>query len=181
MATSELLMTNGTTPATPASGKTKLFINTSKQLSIVDDAGLVTAFEGIDTVTQSTPANPTGTSSTTGVMMGLAGTFTPVFTGRALIIICGDVNNGTNADGAKFQIRFGTGSAPANAAALTGTTAGALVNYTAAAAGQKCPFSLNAIITGLTLATAVWIDIGLAAVTAGTATINDVSISVVEI
>ena len=41
MATSELLVTNGATPATPASGKSKLFTNSNKGLDTVDDAGLV--------------------------------------------------------------------------------------------------------------------------------------------
>jgi hypothetical protein len=41
MAASELLLTNGATPATPASGKTKLFVTTLKKLATVDDAGLV--------------------------------------------------------------------------------------------------------------------------------------------
>jgi hypothetical protein len=43
MAASEVLLTNGATPATPAAGKNKLFFNSSKQLSQVDDAGLVRA------------------------------------------------------------------------------------------------------------------------------------------
>jgi hypothetical protein len=49
-----------------------------------------------------------------------------------------------------------------------------------AAAAQRLPFSLNAVVTGLTPATAYWIDVGLAAVTGGTAAIKNVSISVVE-
>lgn len=181
MAASEFLLTNGTTPATPASGKTKLFINSSKELSQVDDAGLVTIFGGIDAVSQATPANPTGTTSTTGVMMGLAGAITPVYTGRVLIIICGSVENGTINDGAKWQIRYGTGTAPVNTAALTGTTAGPLQTLTETVAAEIVPFCLSAIVTGLTLATAIWVDLSLAAVTGGTATILNVGISIVEI
>jgi hypothetical protein len=180
MAASELLMTNGGTPATPASGKTKLFINASKQLAQIDDAGLVTVPTGQNAQSQATPADPTGTTNTTGLMMGVAGAVTPVYTGRVLIMISGDVQSTLSGDGAKFQIRYGTGAAPANAAALTGTAVGGLVNMLAAANNQRVPFSLQAIVTGLTLATAIWIDIGLAAVTGGTAAIKNLSISAVE-
>lgn len=44
MAASELLITNGSTPATPASGKSKVFTNASKGLDTVDDAGLVRVY-----------------------------------------------------------------------------------------------------------------------------------------
>lgn len=131
---------------------------------------------------QATPANPTGTSSTTGVMMGLAGSITPSRSGKVLIQVSGDIFNATAiADGGKAQIRWGTGSAPTNGAALTGTTAGGLVQYIAATTAEKAPFSLNAVVTGLTLGTAVWIDLGLAAITGGTATVNDISISAIEL
>lgn len=134
-------------------------------------------------LSQSSPSDPTGTTDTTGKMMGLAGSFTPTSTGRALIVISGDIANGSVNDGAQVQIRYGTGSAPANAAALTGTTAGGVVKYNGASntAAIKFPFALNAIVTGLTVNTAYWIDIGLAAITAGTASIKDISISVVEV
>jgi hypothetical protein len=41
MATSELLVTYGATPATPASGKTKVYVTSGKQLACVDDAGTI--------------------------------------------------------------------------------------------------------------------------------------------
>jgi hypothetical protein len=44
MAASELLITNGATPATPASGKSKVFTNSNKGLDTVDDAGLVRVY-----------------------------------------------------------------------------------------------------------------------------------------
>jgi hypothetical protein len=43
------------------------------------------------------------------------------------------------------------------------------------------PFSVQAIVTGLSVATAYWLDLSLAAITGGTASIADVSISVIEI
>jgi hypothetical protein len=40
---------------------------------------------------------------------------------------------------------------------------------------------LNALVTGLTLSTTVWVDISLAAITGGTARVRDISISLVEL
>lgn len=134
-------------------------------------------------VSQSTPADPTSTSSTTGVMMGLNAAITPTGSGKILIIISGDSQNNTGGDGTKKQIRFGTGTAPINGAALTGTAAGGLqvdVNQQSSG-GQEQGFSLNAIVSGLTLSTAYWIDISLGAVTGGTASLKNLSISIIEI
>lgn len=130
---------------------------------------------------QASPSNPTGTADTTGKMMGLAGTITPATTGKILVIISGDISNGTILDGGKVQIRMGTGTAPANGDALTGTAYGGLVRSNTAVAGEFLPFSLNAIVSGLTLSTAYWIDVGLAAITGGTASVADISISAIEL
>jgi hypothetical protein len=42
------------------------------------------------------------------------------------------------------------------------------------------PFSITALITGLTIGTAVWIDLSLGANTGGTATVTSVAVSVNE-
>ena len=132
-------------------------------------------------VAQATPSNPTGTTSTTGVMMGLAGAITPTYTGAILIMVSGDITNSTAADGAKVQLRFGTGTTPTNGAALTGTACGGLVQLTPVpAAATKIPFSLHCIVTGQTLATALWLDVSLAAITGGTASIADLSVTASE-
>lgn len=132
---------------------------------------------------QSTPANPTGTANTTGVMMGLGALFTPVKSGSVMVMITGSLTNNTASDGAKGQIRYGTGAAPANGAALTGTAVGnqprALNN--ASTAALVTPVAFIAIITGLTLGTQYWFDIGLAAITGGTATLTDVTVDVIEL
>ena len=117
-------------------------------------------------------------------MMGLSASITPTSTGNLFIVISGDVDNSANSDGVAVQIRTGTGTPPANGAALTGTQRGGLVNYlngTNNASIIRVPFSLNAIATGSTLNTAVWIDISVAAVTGGTARVRNISISVIEI
>jgi hypothetical protein len=131
---------------------------------------------------QLTPGNPTGTTSTTGVMMGLSGSITPMKSGNILLIICGNMRNTANNGGVSATLRYGTGSAPANAAALTGTAAGSSVaSGSANAAAVNYPFSVQAVITGLTLSTAYWLDLGVAAVSSGTASVNNISISAIEL
>ena len=130
-------------------------------------------------------ANPVTTTSTTGVMMGIGAScsITPRKSGTILVIVTGDMDNATAADGAGIQIRYGTGTAPINGAALTGTTAGGLIKMTnvATVTGSRSPFSSNAIVAGLTIGTAYYIDVSLAAITGGTARIRDVIISAIEI
>ena len=139
-----------------------------------------------NTTSQKTPADPTTTTSLTGVMMGLSASITPVVSGKILILVSGDMDNNTDNDGVQVQIRTGTGSIPTNGAALTGNTQGGLVKMQLTRVGNdtiltRVPFSLNAIEVGLALNTAVWIDISLASITGGTARVRDVSISVVEL
>jgi hypothetical protein len=68
------------------------------------------------------PANPGGSSSTTGVMAGLAEEFTPVKTGKMLITITGMGGNGTPGT-ATFRVTgvIGTGTPPANGVAEPGS------------------------------------------------------------
>ena len=134
---------------------------------------------------QATPTDPATTNSTTGVMMGLSGAITPASSGTIMIIVSGDIDNSTQSDGAQTQIYTGTGAAPTNGAALTGTTRGGLVKIlngnVDAGDVMRFTFTCNAVITGLTVGTAIWVDIGLAAITGGTARIRDISISIIEI
>ena len=153
-----------------------------------NSAGTISSGGRYDNVTnsttsyQATPGDPTGATNTTGTMMGLAGAITPAITGVVLIQISGTIANATAiADGGKVQIRYGTGTAPSNGNTLMGTAVGGQVNYITATTAEKAPFSLNAIVSGLTLGTAIWIDLALAAVTGGTATVKNISISAIEI
>jgi len=131
--------------------------------------------------TNSSPGDPTGTTSTTGVMMGLAGAIT-TRSGRVVVIISGTIKNNTANDGAAVQIRYGTGSAPTNAAALTGTAVGALQRHVdAGVTNEEVPFSVSAVVTGLTGGTAYWLDVSLAAITGGTATITGVNVTAFDI
>jgi hypothetical protein len=113
-------------------------------------------------------------------MMGLAGSITPTGSGKILIIISGDLMMSGGGDEGRVQIRYGTGSAPANGAAATGTAAGALQRSNPGTGNDPIPFSVNAVVTGLTPSTAYWVDLTLQS-SSGTATIKDVSISIVEV
>jgi len=118
-------------------------------------------------------------------MMGLSSgtTFiTPSVTGRLIIFLCGTVFNATAiGDGASIGIRYGTGNGPANGAALTGTAVSTnFPKYVAATTAAKAPFGIFGFATGLTLGTAYYIDATLAAITAGTATIQDLTLCAVE-
>lgn len=120
---------------------------------------------------QAQPANPTAPASTSVfAMQGLAGAITPAKSGNILLIISGDFisNSVTAGDGIKTKLSYGTGTAPVNAAALTGTQVGNTLEYTndttVTAADVFVPFSQQAVITGLTLGTAYWLDIAAEAV-----------------
>ena len=184
--TSELIMSGGSAPATPGAGTAKIFINSSKNLAIIDDTGRILDLVNGPVVYSAAPANPTGTTNTTGLMMGLAGTITPALTGRILVTVTGTIfNTGTTiGNGGKTQLRFGTGSAPANAAALTGTAVGSVLTSVneSTTASTKQPFCCTALISALTLGTAYWLDLSLAQVGGGgTATIADLNFAVAEV
>ncbi len=149
--------------------------------TLLDSTGVPKRSVSSPQMVLSSPSNPTGTSNTTGLMMGLNVAFTPTTTGRVLVNLTGMLANNTIGDGASVQLRFGTGTAPINTAALTGTTVGVLKNMIASTAAGKQGVALSGIITGLTVGTAIWIDVGLKAVTGGTATLFDVDAVVIEL
>lgn len=140
---------------------------------------------------QANPADPATTTSVTGVMMGIGSVsvITPMATGKINIVVSGDIDNSGAGNGAQVQIRYGTGAAPANGTALTGTVLGGLVkivngNVTGLlglvlTVGRNS-FSLNGYIPDLIIGTAYWIDISLASITAGTSRVRDLSVSIIE-
>jgi hypothetical protein len=164
-------------------------VNGGTGISTSGTAGNILRSDGTNFVsqaintTQSSPADPAGVAFATGtVMMGLAGSVTPARSGKVLIIILGDITNSAASDGANIQIRYGTGAAPANAAAATGTATGGLYKYrNAGSAVPRGIFSIQSIVSGLTVGTTYWIDVTLAATIGGTASIADVTIIAIEL
>lgn len=134
-------------------------------------------------VSQYAPSNPTGTVSNVGVMMGISASFTPKYTGNVFITITSSATNTTINDGWLWQGRYGTGTAPVNGAAATGTTIANtnVQNSNLIAANSITSGSISGYITGLTLGTAIWIDILLLSVTGGTASLNGITIIVSEV
>lgn len=138
---------------------------------------------------QAQPADPTAPDSTAAYkMQGLAGAITPNKTGKVLVIMSGYIigSTVTAGDGILYQLSHGTGAAPANLAAITGTQDGAIQKYTngntVVAADIAIPFSIQVVLTGLTLGTAYWLDLAAKAVaTASSCGLKNVSISAVEV
>lgn len=119
------------------------------------------------------PGNPTGTTSGTGVMMGLGVTtcrITPVYSSRVFAVIDGSVLNSTVGALASFNVRFGTGAGPANGAAASGTAVTASTSTGNGGAVYQSGFSKSAVITGLTPGVAIWLDVSLAS-SGGTSTV----------
>jgi hypothetical protein len=110
-----------------------------------------------------TPASPTNLTSNSFLMFGLGSTFaiTPVKSGKVRFTIkYGPGGVGITALNS-FKIAYGTGAAPANGAAATGTVVGGTDQGGAFVSANGTPslINRNVIVTGLTLNTAYWFDI----------------------
>lgn len=126
------------------------------------------------TVFSANPAAPTGTTSGSFVMMGLGSTctITPAFSSRIYVSIFGRMANSSAGGNAAVAFRFGTGAAPANGAADTGTAVnGGTQGFRSVAAADPTPIALSGVITGRTPGVAVWFDAALVTGGVGTATI----------
>lgn len=159
---------------------TKISFTAAPQVAIVDLAEDMGPLTLANATLQTSPANPTGTTSATQVMMGLGSTctLTPVYSTRIHLMFQGSLNNAVTAAGSTTQARFGTGTAPTNGAAATGTTVGNTVISAVNPAAYLVPFSAGGIITGLTVGTAYWFDLGLSG-TSG-ASLTNLSFSAFE-
>jgi hypothetical protein len=145
----------------------------------------IVTFANTTPIYQATPTDPAGTTNTTGVMLGLGAIITPQYSGRVIIFVSGNLTNstGTAGNGAKVQIRYGTGTAPAAGAALTGTAQGSMQQSVLerAVANDLQTFGLHTFVTGLIVGTPIWFDLSIAAVAAGTALAKSINVSAMEI
>jgi hypothetical protein len=130
-----------------------------------------------------TPSNPAATTSATAVMMGLGSTiaFTPNQSTRLLIIISGQMGNTVAGDVVTAQLRYGTGTAPANGVAVTGTQIAGSQTITSVSAGQRSGLCLTCILPGLSIGTAYWFDLALNITTGGSGSVTGVNCSIAEI
>lgn len=103
---------------------------------------------------------PTLTASTSALMLGAAGSITPQGT-RIFVAIAGKYNNSASTTATlKLEGRYGTGTAPVQNAAVTGTAFGtAMTGLETAATARMIPFTLIGIVTGLTAGVAYWLDV----------------------
>lgn len=167
-----------------ANGETGLSVRT--KLNTIPNDG--TAFLSGSTA-QSSVAAPTAPASTSAYkMQGLAGSITPGTSGKVLIVISGTITSSTVTanDGIKYQISYGTGSAPSNSGNLAGTQVGTIQTYTnpvtIVAADVHVPFSTQAVVTGLTLGTAYWLDLAAESnATNSSVALTAVSVTAIEI
>lgn len=112
--------------------------------------------------------------------MGLSGTITPTGSGRVLLMVSGMALNSGIAGITGIQIRYGTGAAPANGDAFSGTAVGKIKHHVASTAAGKQGFMCVGVVTGLTVGTAYWIDLALTA-SANNASVYDIDIDAVEL
>jgi hypothetical protein len=122
-------------------------------------------------------------TSTAGLMGGLGSSifFTPVVTGHMLIIMSGNLYSNVNGDDVSSQLVYGTGTAPAHAAAITGTVVSGKANVDPVGSNHtECaPFMLETYAV-MTVGTQYWIDAACAA-QSGTCTLGQVVVTATEL
>src|SRR6185437_3283211 len=113
-------------------------------------------------------SDPIGTTSTATLkMMGLGSScsITPVNNTRIAFSLVGSLTNNTTNDGVEAQLMYGTGTAPANGDAQTGTRiSGTQSVSNIGTGGNLVPLNISGDATGLTPGTAYWCDLAVAAV-----------------
>lgn len=133
--------------------------------------------------TYATASNETVTSTyPTFLMLGLGFTYTPTKSGALLIAIQGSL--GANAVSLPIvQAAYGTGTAPVNGAAATGTifANSQQAGFNVPAINDRNLANLLGFITSLTVGTAYWFDLQGANINAGdTCFFDGASITIVE-
>lgn len=112
-------------------------------------------------------ATPASNSGTTLKMLGLGGSsclFTPTVSGNIQVSIYtgGGISGSPVAgDGFKVEILWGTGTAPVNGAAVTGTVIGTQSKVAfpiTPTSDQPLQVTQNAVITGATPGVPIWLD-----------------------
>lgn len=132
---------------------------------------------------QGAASNPAGTTSASGVMAGIGATctITPNKTGTVFFSIYGTASDNTINGGCGMVVRTGTGTAPSNGAAPSGTVISATGFSSGLPAASSVVITGNGVQNGLALGTAVWFDFVESATSGvGTCTYQNVSCSAME-
>lgn len=135
------------------------------------------------------PSNPVGTTSTSGVMMGLKGSFISQYSGILRVTIYGNITNTTAVDGVNFGGLMGTGTPPNNGDSPIiigsigiGRVKGNIIERFDGAGAYR-PFRISAVVGNLGAlvpGTTYWIDMTLAVITGGTASVKNLMIKILE-
>ena len=128
---------------------------------------------GTGATLQATPTGQTSNSTSVLRMMGFGNqcSITPASTGNVEFTFDGGIV-GSATQMKEFQTYYGTGTAASSGAAVSGTAIGPLVISATPSAGGQLPFSATRLITGLVVGTPVWLDMAIASVSSGAATIS---------
>ncbi len=125
----------------------------------------------------STVADPPGTTSASFVMSGLGSTLhiTPLTTGTIVLRIeaVGLSTVAPASGGCSYALYYGSGTAPVNGAAVTGNSTGGQSAFAPGTGGM--PFSLMAVVVGLSVGTPYWFDLAILAVISGTASVQRIT------
>lgn len=161
-------MASGLTAKVPF-GSNVLLFSDGTDFVRVDDAGASVNVA---------PSNPSGTTSATRVMMGVGDTctITPRKTGVVLFGAHFNITPPAIDSGTNWHFRYGTGTRPLNGVAETGTGILAQSNQ---GIGNQCP-TIMGVVTGLTVGTAYWFDISIAALSGGSVSVGGISAWAVE-
>lgn len=131
------------------------------------------------------PSNQTTTNTTAGgKMMGLGTTckITPTYSGRVKITLTGAGAHSVSGDAVAVDgLYYGTGTAPANGDAPSGTNLNTNgLGLTSVNAGNALGFSRSGIATGLSTGVQIWIDLAAHAIGAGTVTLSGLQCDAME-
>jgi hypothetical protein len=110
---------------------------------------------------------------------GTSASITPTTSGNIIATFSGYMRN-TSTGQSAAMMRWGTGTAPANGVAATGTAVGGVANRGALGANLDTPFSLTGAINGVA-GTTYWFDMNLWTNGTGTTSIIGVSFTAMEI
>lgn len=133
---------------------------------------------------KTTNLNPTGATSTSAlVQMGLGTTctITPSYGNRVFVQFTGAISNDNASKGGVVLASYGTGTAPGNNSAATGTQIGGQQRFIGGAAAQLFPFNAGGLLTGLTPGTAYWLDLQVMVLTGGTVAVSVVGCTAYEL
>ncbi len=127
------------------------------------------------------PSNKAGTTSASLVMLGLGKTYTVKRSSTLSVTIYGFASNTNATRSTSYVGAYGTGAAPVNGAAATGTYFGGMESATSATAGASVPIVVHDVISGLSAGTTYWFDLQFCMGGTGTSSIENVKIVILEI